>query len=107
MEIHIIFDGPPEHKGGRIVDVVDADGKEIKVGRWEDRGEYWHLILEIEEPEDAMEDKAALNAVGKLAIRSMPPHLYEKWVKCRIWMEERCSAKEERRNKPCQPNVKK
>lgn len=44
-EIHILFDGPPSHESGRFVEVEDANGKGIDVGRWEQRGKYWHLIL--------------------------------------------------------------
>jgi len=44
-EIHIVFDGPPSHESGRFVEVETADGKSVNVGRWEKRGEYWHLII--------------------------------------------------------------
>jgi len=44
-EIHIVFDGPPLHESGRFVEVENASGKSIKVGEWEQRGEYWHLII--------------------------------------------------------------
>lgn len=45
QELHIVFDGPPAHQSGRFVEVETADGKSISAGRWEQRGDYWHLIL--------------------------------------------------------------
>lgn len=45
QELHIVFDGPPAHQSGRFVEVETADGKSVSVGRWEQRGDYWHLIL--------------------------------------------------------------
>jgi len=45
-EIHIVFDGPPSHESGRFVEVEDVSGKSIRAGRWEQRGDYWHLILD-------------------------------------------------------------
>jgi hypothetical protein len=49
MKIDIVFDGPPGHKAGRFVEVEDADGKSIKVGKWIDRGDgYWALRLDYD-----------------------------------------------------------
>lgn len=44
-EVHVIFDGPPSHESGRFVECENADGKSINAGRWEQRGRYWHLII--------------------------------------------------------------
>ena len=44
-EIHVVFDGPPSHESGRFVEVEDADGHSIGPGRWEQRGNFWHLIF--------------------------------------------------------------
>jgi hypothetical protein len=44
-EIHIVFDGPPGPEAGRFVEVENAQGQSIRVGRWEQRGNYWHLII--------------------------------------------------------------
>lgn len=44
-EIHVVFDGPPGPDAGRFVEVEDANGKSISVGRWEQRGNYWRLII--------------------------------------------------------------
>ena len=44
-ELHIVFDGPPSHESGRFVEVETADGNGMNVGRWEQRGNYWHLII--------------------------------------------------------------
>ena len=44
-ELHIVFDGPPGPTAGRFVEVENAEGKSISVGRWEQHGNYWHLIL--------------------------------------------------------------
>lgn len=44
-ELHILFDGPPGPESGRFVEVETADGQSVCAGRWEQRGEFWHLIL--------------------------------------------------------------
>jgi hypothetical protein len=44
-EIHIVFDGPPSHDSPRFIEVEDANGKSIRVGEWEHRGKYWHLVV--------------------------------------------------------------
>lgn len=44
-EVHVILDGPPSHESGRFVECENADGKSINAGRWEQRGKYWHLII--------------------------------------------------------------
>lgn len=50
QDVHIVFDGPPGPDGGRFVEAETADGKSIRVGRWEQRGDYWHLILQAVVP---------------------------------------------------------
>ena len=51
QEIHVVFDGPPGPVAGRFVEVENADGASIGVGRWEERGDYWHLIIDdVPEP---------------------------------------------------------
>ena len=52
-KMHIIFDGPPGPVTGRFVEVEDDHGKSIRVGEWEQRGEYWHLILDVDADLDA------------------------------------------------------
>jgi hypothetical protein len=44
-ELHIVFDGPPSHNAPIFIEVETADGKSINAGKWEQRGEYWHLII--------------------------------------------------------------
>jgi len=44
-ELHVVFDGPPSHESGRFVEVESADGRGVRIGRWEQRGDFWHLIL--------------------------------------------------------------
>lgn len=46
-EIHIVFDGPPEPESGRFIEVENEKGEGISVGRWEQRGDTWHLILTV------------------------------------------------------------
>lgn len=45
-EIHFVCDGPPGPEAGRFVELEDSNGKSISRGRWEQRGNYWHLIIE-------------------------------------------------------------
>lgn len=49
-EIHILFDGPPSHESGRFIETENAKGEGISVGRWEQRGDYWHLIIPRSQP---------------------------------------------------------
>lgn len=45
-EIRIVFDGPPGPVAGRFVEVEDAAGHGLKVGKWVDRGDgLWDLRL--------------------------------------------------------------
>lgn len=45
-EIAIVFDGPPAPESGRFVEVEDANGKSISVGRWEHSADgYWRLWI--------------------------------------------------------------
>ena len=32
--IDIVFDGPPNHEGGRFVEVENSDGQSINAGEW-------------------------------------------------------------------------
>lgn len=44
--INIIFDGPPEHKPGRFVEVENDLGESIKVGEWIERPDgFWALRI--------------------------------------------------------------
>lgn len=44
MDIDIVFDGPPGPQGPRFVEVEDAQGNSISVGRWIQRPDgYWVL----------------------------------------------------------------
>lgn len=44
--IDIVFDGPPEVKSGRFVEVEDSRGASIAVGQWIKRGDgFWALRL--------------------------------------------------------------
>ncbi len=40
----IRFDGPPEHKAGRFVE-VEIDGRSVNVGKWVQQGSDWLLVL--------------------------------------------------------------
>jgi len=44
-DYHIIFDGPPGPNPGRFVEVENDQGASIGPGRWEQRDEFWVLIL--------------------------------------------------------------
>jgi hypothetical protein len=50
MSLHIIFDGPPSHESGRFVEVENDDGASITIGRWEQRGDLWALIIPYIDP---------------------------------------------------------
>jgi hypothetical protein len=44
--IDIIFDGPPGPRGGRLIDMEDADGKSIRIGDWMQRPDgRWALRI--------------------------------------------------------------
>lgn len=44
--IDIVFDGPPEHKAGRFVEVEDEQGQSINAGEWIQRPDgYWALRI--------------------------------------------------------------
>ena len=50
--INIIFDGPPSHESGRLVNVETDDGVPINAGKWIEReGGLWSLRI-TELPED-------------------------------------------------------
>ena len=44
-DLHIVFDGPPGPQSGRFVECETSDGKGVSVGKWEERENYWHLII--------------------------------------------------------------
>lgn len=46
--INIVFDGPPEHKAGRFVEVETDDGKSINIGEWIKRSDgFWVLRIKV------------------------------------------------------------
>lgn len=45
--VHIVFDGPPGPESGRFIETETPDGKGIGIGRWEQKGDYWHLIIPL------------------------------------------------------------
>jgi len=49
MKVNIIFDGPPGHKAGRLVEVEDFEtGKSVGVGHWWPQGNgLWALTLDV------------------------------------------------------------
>ena len=51
--IHIIFDGPPAPESGRFVEVNHPDGHSVKIGRWEQNGQWWELIITPKDIEEA------------------------------------------------------
>jgi hypothetical protein len=51
-ELHIVFDGPPEHRAGRFVEVEDANGHSVRAGEWRERFDgFWELVLRWSPPE--------------------------------------------------------
>lgn len=44
-EYHFVCDGPPSHESGRFVELENERGQSICPGRWEQRGQLWHLIV--------------------------------------------------------------
>lgn len=46
--IDVVFDGPPGHEAGRLVEVEDENGHSIKIGEWIDRRDgMWALRIPI------------------------------------------------------------
>jgi len=45
LSISIVFDGPPGPVSGRFVEVEDGSGRSIILGRWQEDGEYWRLVI--------------------------------------------------------------
>ena len=44
----IVFDGPPSHESGRLVEVKDHEGRSVSVGEWVESGDgYWRLRLRV------------------------------------------------------------
>jgi hypothetical protein len=59
--LHIVFDGPPSHDGGRFVEVETPDGKSIRAGEWRERSDgLWELRLSALQPSPAREEAEAL-----------------------------------------------
>ena len=73
-DLHIIFDGPPEHKGGRFIECETPDGISLKTGRWEKVGDYWHLIL----------SKLPERIPGRMEPPKPWPNLTPKWKRAEI-----------------------
>lgn len=40
------FDGPPGPESGRFVECETLDGKGVSIGRWQQDGEYWLLVVD-------------------------------------------------------------
>lgn len=56
-ELHIVFDGPPNHESGRFVEVETRFGRSMRVGEWKQQGQFWHLILTPEDFPTEEEDQ--------------------------------------------------
>ena len=47
--IFIVFDGPPGNESGHFIEVENAEGQSINVGKWLERPDgYWALAIQIE-----------------------------------------------------------
>ena len=59
-KLHIVFDGPPGPEGGRFVDVETPFGASVKVGEWKQRGQFWDLVLTLDDfpTEEEAEEEA-------------------------------------------------
>jgi hypothetical protein len=56
--LHIVFDGPPSHDGGRFVEVETPDGKSIRAGEWRERSDgLWELRLSALQPSPASDPR--------------------------------------------------
>lgn len=45
-EIHVVFDAPPGRDMPTLVEVEDANGHGIEVGRWHERPDgYWEIVF--------------------------------------------------------------
>ena len=54
--VDVVFDGPPNHEGGRFVEVENLDGASVSIGEWIDRGNgYWALRLLTVSQKEAQE----------------------------------------------------
>ena len=76
-EYRIVFDGPPGPVAGRFIDVEDEHGMSFKAGEWEQRGEYWHLVIHPEAETTAHTSgyRAGLEAAKSLAHDAVMPLL--------------------------------
>jgi hypothetical protein len=64
--INIVFDGPPSHQSGRVVEVETDDGQSINIGEWLERPDgNWVLRIDnvqipspdvINRPDEAARD---------------------------------------------------
>lgn len=51
MSLHILFDGPPGHDGGRFIEVEDDSGKSVNAGPWSQRPDgLWELTIDANAP---------------------------------------------------------
>ena len=51
--LQIVFDGPPGPKGGRFVEVEDANGCSVRLGEWIEREDgYWVLMFDRDDVEE-------------------------------------------------------
>ena len=45
--IDIVFDGPPSHDGGRLIEVESPAGIGLAIGQWIQDGELWRLRITL------------------------------------------------------------
>ena len=66
--IDVVCDGPPDHDGGRFVE-LEVDGFSVGAGEWVQRGDEWLLRLSIKEIKAAFgmvdRQREALKAEGE------------------------------------------
>jgi len=55
LELHVVCDGPPGPEAGRFVELEDESGKSLSFGRWEQRGDFWHLVLPVGMPPEVVD----------------------------------------------------
>ncbi len=83
-EIHIILDGPPGHEAGRFVEVEDEHGKSFKAGEWEERGEFWHLVI----PQPLAAQPQGLHARQSAAVQQIRSHLANGQPAARVYEDQ-------------------
>lgn len=63
-ELHFLIEQPgPGPESGRFVELEDEMGESVNVGYWEEREDYWHLII--------LDPRALLAEVERLSNRIM------------------------------------